>query len=39
MKVLLIFVAFFAGVFSQSDLEIEEEIQRWEDYKVRIIDR
>lgn len=36
MKVQLIFFAFFVQVFTQSDLEIGEEIQKWEDYKVRI---
>jgi hypothetical protein len=35
MKVQLVFFAFLAVIFAQSDVEIDEEIQRWEDYKVR----
>jgi hypothetical protein len=35
MKIRVIFFTLFIGVFTQNELEIGEEIQRWEDYKVR----
>lgn len=35
MKAKLIFIAFLVEVFTQNGLEIGEEIQKWEEYKVR----
>lgn len=35
MKVLLILFTIFVGVLSQENADFYEELQRWEEYKVR----
>lgn len=35
MKVFIAFLVLFVTVLANKDVEVEEEIQKWEDYKVR----